>query len=53
MDADRALCYASENLWSDREIVLKVVKKDGYALESASENLQNDREIVLAAMNED
>lgn len=41
---------ASEDLRNDREVVMKAVQKDGYALEYASYELRNDVEIVIAAI---
>lgn len=38
------------NKCNDRELVLKAVKKNGWALQYASIELKNDREIVLEAV---
>ncbi len=35
---------------SNREVVLDVVKQNGYAFEFASKELRNDKEIVLEAV---
>ena len=48
-----ALAYASNELKSDREIVLAAVKTQGLALEFESYELRNDRYIVLAAVKRD
>ena len=45
-----ALCYASAELKTDREVVLAAVQQYGYALEHASAELKADREVVLAAV---
>ena len=39
-----------EELRSDKEVVLEVVKQDGFALEYASEELRSDKEFVLEAI---
>ena len=38
---------------TDREEMLKAVKKDGWALEYASDTLKADREVVLEAVRND
>ena len=45
-----ALEYASEELRTDREVVLAAVHQNGVALEYASQELRTDREVVLAAV---
>ena len=37
-----SLKYASENIQSDKEVVMAAVKQYGYSLRHASENLRND-----------
>jgi len=44
------LHFASDEIKSDRKVVLAAVTQFGSALEYASEELKNDREIVLAAV---
>mgnify|MGYP002365764157 FL=1 len=44
-----ALEYASEDLRSDREIVLAAVKQNAEALVYASSDLRSDRELRLSA----
>jgi len=44
-----ALRYASDELRSDREVVMEAVQKRSEALEYASPELQNDPEIRKAA----
>ena len=46
------LKYASEALRADRDIVMAVVKENGFALPYASEALRTDKDIVLAAVNQ-
>jgi len=46
------LRFATEELKADREIVLAVVSKKGYALKYVAEELKADREIVLAAVSQ-
>ena len=38
---------------TDREKILKAVKKDGWALKDASDTLKADREVVLEAVRND
>jgi len=45
-----ALAYASEDLQSDREVVLAAVAQDGLALQHASRHFASDREVVLVAV---
>jgi hypothetical protein len=45
-----ALQYASEDLKSNKDIVLIAVQSNGLALSFASENLQNDKQVVLPAV---
>ena len=47
-----SLEYASEELRTDREVVLAAVHQNGVALEYASEELRTDREVVLAAVHQ-
>jgi hypothetical protein len=44
------LQYASEDLKSDREIVLAAVTQRGWSLKYASDALKADRDIVLVAV---
>ena len=44
------MCYASERLRADREVILKAVKNDGQALYYASKELRDDKEVVLEAV---
>lgn len=46
LEGGHALQYASEELKSDREVVLEAVEQSGYALEFASKKLQKDKEIL-------
>ena len=36
--------------WTDKEVVLAAVAKNGWALDYAAPALQNDKEVVLAAV---
>ena len=45
-----ALCYASDNLKDDKEVVMAAVKNYGYALSDASDSLKADKEVCLAAI---
>jgi hypothetical protein len=47
-----ALDYASQELQSNKEIVLEAVKKNGGAI-LLSKKFQNDREVVLGAVKQD
>ena len=49
----RALKYASDELRSDREVVMSAVSCDAWALEFASDELRNDRKVVLVALKND
>ena len=42
--------FASQELRSDKEVVLEAVKNCGSALEFASQNLRRDEEIVYSAV---
>ena len=44
---------ATEELKSDREMVMKAVSNNGLALEYATEELKGDREIVMRAVSQD
>lgn len=44
------IAYCSDRLFSDRELMLKAVKKDGQLLYYASKELRDDKEVVLAAV---
>jgi uncharacterized protein YdeI (YjbR/CyaY-like superfamily) len=45
-----ALEYAYDIFKNDKNIVLKAIMKNSYALNFASETLKNDKEIVLSAV---
>ena len=45
-----ALAGATEELRADREVVMKAVSEDGYALEHATEELRADREMMDVAL---
>ena len=47
-----ALCYASDELRADREVVLAAVSENGGALEYASAEFKYDREVVLVAVSQ-
>ena len=51
--ASTALCFASEDLQKDHEVVMAAVKDYGRGLQYASKDLQNDREIVMTAVQQD
>jgi len=38
---------ASEELRGDREVVIRAVRQNGYALRYASEELRGDRDVVM------
>jgi hypothetical protein len=38
---------------NNKEVVMEVVKKDGYFLKYASDNMKNDKEVVLEAVMQD
>ena len=38
---------------NNKEVVMEVVKKDGYLLKYASDNMKNDKEVVLEAVMQD
>ena len=42
--------HASEDLKSDREMVLAAVRQDGNALQCASFDLKSDLEVVMTAL---
>jgi hypothetical protein len=46
------LNYTAENIKSNKEIVLKAVKINGWNLQYASEELKNDKEVVFEAVSE-
>ena len=48
-----ALQYTSDDLRSDREVVIAAVKQNGVALEYASRELLSDRDFMLAAVGQD
>lgn len=47
------LQYASEELQSDREVVLAAVSQNGQALKYVSKELESDKEVVMAAFSQD
>lgn len=50
-DTNEILCYASERLKNDYEVVYKAVKVDAFNLRYASNSLRDNRDIVLRAVN--
>ena len=48
-----SLRYASDELQSDREVVMKAIKQNGNALQYASRELQNNRQIAIEAVKQD
>lgn len=44
------LAYASDKIFSDKELMLEAVKVDGQLLYYASKELRDDKDVVLAAV---
>lgn len=47
------LCYASQELKNDRDVVIAAVKHDGYALQYVSNEMKNDKDVVMIAVEQD
>jgi hypothetical protein len=45
--------FASEKLKDDKQLVLTIVKKNGFVLAYSSERLKDDKEVVMAAVQTD
>lgn len=50
---DSVLCYASDRLRNDEDIVMKAVERKGVELGGASDRLRKDPEICAIAINQD
>ena len=47
-----SLCWASEEIRNNREIVMEAVKNNGYEIQYASNDLKNDKDLVITALKE-
>ena len=47
-----SLCWASEEIRGNKNIVMEAVKSNGYEIQYASNELKNDKEVVITALKE-
>ena len=47
-----SLCWASEKIRGNKNIVMEAVKNNGHEIQYASNDLKNDKEVVITALKE-